>query len=321
MSPRYLAWRLLQVPPAVLGVLIVSFVLIHLAPGDPILALAGEHGDAAYYAEMRAKFGLDRSVPEQLGAFIANLFRLDLGVSYVHGRPAIDVILERVPSTLLLTGSALVVSTILGIGLGLIAATHVRRIPDLAISLTALGLHGTPSFWLAQLALLTLGLWAGWFPVSGMTSPRSNATDIAAALDVARHLFLPMMVLAASEIAAISRLTRVGLLDELTQDYVRTARAKGLTNRQVLIRHALPRALLPVVTVIGGRVGHILAGAVLIESVFGWPGIGRLLLSSVQTRDTPIVIGIFLLIGCGVIVANVVTDLIYARLDPRIRFA
>lgn len=321
MSPRYLAWRLLQVPPAVLGVLIVTFVLIHLAPGDPILALAGEHGDAAYYAEMRAKFGLDRSVPEQLGAFIANLLRLDLGVSYVHGRPAIDVILERVPSTLLLTGSALVVSTILGIGLGLIAATHVRRIPDLAISLTALGLHGTPSFWLAQLALLTLGLWAGWFPVSGMTSPRSNATDIAAALDVARHLFLPMMVLAASELAAISRLTRVGLLDELTQDYVRTARAKGLTNRQVLIRHALPRALLPVVTVVGGRVGHILAGAVLIESVFGWPGIGRLLLSSVQTRDTPIVIGIFLLIGCGVIIANVVTDLIYARLDPRIRFA
>ncbi|MDO8484185.1 MAG: ABC transporter permease [Candidatus Limnocylindrales bacterium] len=321
MSPRYLAWRLLQVPPAVLGVLIVTFVLIHLAPGDPILALAGEHGDAAYYAEMRAKFGLDRSVPEQLGAFIANLLRLDLGVSYVHGRPAIDVILERVPSTLLLTGSALVVSTILGIGLGLIAATHVRRIPDLAISLTALGLHGTPSFWLAQLALLTLGLWAGWFPVSGMTSPRSNATDIAAALDVARHLFLPMMVLAASEIAAISRLTRVGLLDELTQDYIRTARAKGLTNRQVLIRHALPRALLPVVTVIGGRVGHILAGAVLIEAIFGWPGIGRLLLSSVQTRDTPIVIGIILLIGCGVIIANVVTDLIYARLDPRIRFA
>lgn len=321
MTARYLAWRLLQVPPAVLGILVVAFALIHIAPGDPILALAGESGDEAFYAEMRAKFGLDRSIPEQLGVFIVNLLRLDLGISYVHGRPALDVVAERIPSTILLTGSAIVVSSIVGIAIGLFAAAHARRSPDLAVNLGALAVHAMPSFWLAQLAILTLGLWAGWFPVSGMTNPRSSATGIGLAIDVAHHLILPMAVLAATEVAAIARLTRTGLIDELAQDYVRTARAKGLSEARVLTRHALRRALLPVVTVIGGRVGHVMSGAVLIEAVFGWPGIGRLLLSSVQTRDSPIVLAIFLLIGAAVIVSNVVTDFLYVRLDPRIRFA
>lgn len=321
MTRRYLARRLLQVPPAAFAILVVAFLLIHLAPGDPILALAGESGDAAYYAEMRAKFGLDRSLIEQLAVFVGNLVRFDLGDSYVLGRPAAVVIAERIPATLLLTGLALVLSSVVGIGVGLVAAARVHRRTDVAINLVTLALHATPSFWLAQLAILTLGLWAGILPVGGMTTARSSATGVAALLDVAHHLILPVAVLAATEVAAIARLTRAGLLDELSQDYIRTARAKGLSERRVLVRHALRRALLPVVTVIGGRVGHLLAGAVLVEAVFGWPGVGRLLLSAVQARDTPIVLGVFLVIATTVIVTNVVTDLVYARLDPRIRYA
>ena len=320
MTGRYLARRLLQVPPAVIGILVIAFLLIHLAPGDPILALAGDSGDAAYYAEMQAKFGLDRSLPEQLAIFISNLLRFDLGISYIQGRPAMDVVLERIPATLLLTASALVVATVIGVGLGVFTATRAQRLSDLTVNMGALGLQATPTFWLAQVAILSLGLWLGWFPVSGMTDPRSTATGLGLALDVAHHLILPMLVLAATEIAVISRLTRAGLLDELPLDYVRTARAKGVPESQVTVRHALRNALIPVATVVGGRVGHVLSGAVLVEAVFGWPGIGRLLLSSVQARDIPIVLAILLLIGSAVIIANLITDLAYVRLDPRIRY-
>ncbi len=320
MNGRYLARRLLQVPPAVLGILVIAFLLIHLAPGDPILALAGDNGDAAYYAEMRSKFGLDRSVPEQLIVFIGNALRFDLGVSYVQGRPAMDVVLERIPSTLLLTGSALVLASVVGIALGLVAATRAHGRRDLAINVAALGLHAMPSFWLGQLAILILGLGLGWLPVSGMTDARSTATGLALVPDIARHLVLPVLVLAATEIAVIARLTRSGILDELAREYVRTARAKGLDDGQVVRRHALRNAMLPVATVIGGRVGHLIGGAVLVEAIFGWPGIGRLLLSSVQARDIPIVLAILMVIGTLVIVANVLTDLVYVRLDPRIRY-
>lgn len=320
MTGRYVAWRLLQVPVAVLGILLVSFVLIHLAPGDPVLALAGDHGDPAYYAEMRAKFGLDRTLPEQLVVFVVNAAHLDLGVSYVQGRPALAVVVERLPATLLLTGSALVVSTLIGIALGVFAASHPDGWPSAAINLTLLGLLATPGFWLAQLALVALALHAGWLPVAGMTDPRSSSTGLGAVVDVARHLVLPMSVLAAGEVAVISRLTRVGLLHELRQDYIRTARAKGLTESRILSRHALRLTMLPVLTVIGSRVGHLLSGAVLVEMVFGWPGIGRLLLSSVQARDIPIVLVTFMVVGLSVVLANVLTDLTYVRLDPRIRY-
>lgn len=320
MTGRYLAWRLLQIVPAVLGILLISFLLIHLAPGDPVLALAGEHGDAAYYADMQAKFGLDRPLPEQFGAFLGNVLRGDLGVSYIQGRPALEAIAERLPATLLLTTSALVVSTVVGVALGVVAAMRAHRAPDLVVNLVTFGLLATPPFWLAQLALLALALHAGWFPVGGMTSPRSSAIGVGAVADIAHHLALPMAVLAAGEVAAIARLTRVGLLDELAEDYVRTARAKGLSEFRVVTRHALRLAMLPVLTVIGGRLGHLLSGAVLVEAVFGWPGIGRLLLSSVQSRDTPIVLGILLLVGVSVVLANVLTDLVYVRLDPRIRY-
>lgn len=319
MNGRYVLRRLLQVPPAVIGIIVIVFLLVHLAPGDPILALAGDSGDAAYYAEMRARFGLDRSIPEQLLVFLGNLVRFDLGISYVQGRPAIDVILERVPSTLLLTTTALVVASLVGVALGLYAAARAHRRSDVSVNVVVLALDAMPSFWLAQAAVLALGLWAGLFPISGMTDARAPQAGLGHIADIAHHMVLPVLVLAATEIAVIARLTRIGLLEELSRDYVRTARAKGLAEREVLRRHALRPAFLPVVTVIGNRVGHLLAGAVLVEAVFGWPGVGRLLLTSVQARDLPIVLGIFLMISVAVILANIATDLVYARLDPRIR--
>lgn len=319
MSGRYLAWRLAQVLPTTAGILLLGFLLVHLAPGDPVLALAGANGDAAYYARVRQQFGLDRPLPDQLVTYVANVLRGDLGTSYLQGRPVLAVIGERLPATLLLTGTALIVSTVLGIGLGTATAAGGRRSGRL-LDATALAGFAAPAFFVGQLAVLTLALGLGWFPVQGMTTARGGATGPAAVADVARHLVLPAAVLATQELAAVFRLTRASLATELSRDHVRTARAKGVAEPVVLVRHALRQALLPVVTVLGGRVGHLVAGAVVVESVFGWPGIGRLLVGSVQDRDTPIVLGLFLLIALSVVVANLLTDLLYAWLDPRIRY-
>lgn len=319
MTRHYVAWRLLQVLPTCAGILLVGFLLIHLAPGDPVLALAGDSGDADYYAFMRDKFGLDEPLPSQLAAYAANVLTGDLGVSYVQGQPAVDAIVARLPATLLLSGTALVLSSVLGIVIGVIGAHRRGRPTDVALNGLTLGLYAAPVFWLGQLAILGLSLRLGWFPVQGMTSAREQHTGLSAVADVAHHLALPAMVLASQQLAAISRLTRSGVGDELSSDHVRTARAKGVAEPVVLVRHALRRPLLPVVTVLGGRVGHLVAGTVVIETVFGWPGIGRLLVSSMQTRDIPIILGIFLFVALTVVIANLLTDLTYAWLDPRVR--
>lgn len=319
MSSRYFLRRVGQVLPTAAGILVLLFFVIHLAPGDPVLALAGEYGDAAYYAFIRAKFGLDRSLPEQLLIYLANVLRGDLGVSFVHGRPVVDVVAERLPATLLLMSTALAVSSAAGLVLGTLAARRAYRPADLALRTAALLGYATPSFWLAQVALLTLAVGTGLFPVQGMTDARQGWTGIMHLLDVLHHLALPALVLAANELALTTRLVRTGLLEAMGTDYVRTARAKGLPENLVL-RHALHNVLLPVVTVIGGRVGMLCSGAVLVEAVFAWPGLGGLLISSVQTRDYPVLLGMFLLVSLAVILANVFTDLIYGWLDPRIRY-
>jgi peptide/nickel transport system permease protein len=316
---RYLLRRLVQVLPTVAGLLVLNFCIIHLAPGDPVIALGGEHGDAAYYAFLRARFGLDRPLPEQLLTYVTNVIRGDLGTSFVHGRSVASVIAERLPATLLLVSTALVLSSVAGVGLGTLAARHGRRPADVALNAAALLGYATPSFWLGQLALLTLAVGTGWFPVQGMTDARNPQTGLAHLADVLRHLALPAIVLAANELALTTRLVRTGLLEALGADYVRTARAKGLPEGRV-IRHALRNVMLPVITVIGSRAGTILSGAVLVEIVFAWPGLGRLLLSSLLARDYPILLGMFLLISLAVILANLITDLAYARLDPRIRY-
>ena len=320
MNLRYAGWRLAQLVPTCAGIVLVGFLLIHLAPGDPVLALAGEHGDAAYYAFMREKFGLDEPLPVQLATYAGNVARADLGISYVRGQPVLDVILERLPATVLLTVTALVLSTVLGVTLGVLAASRPRGARDIAVSTVSLGCYAAPVFLVGQLAVLTLALRLGWFPVQGMSTARDDATGWAQVADVAHHLVLPALVLAAQETAAVARLGRGALVDELARDHIRTARAKGLPERTVLFKHGLRRALLPVVTVIGGRVGHLVAGVLVVEIVFGWPGIGQLLLNSMQNRDTPIILGIFLIVAITVVLANLLTDFAYVWLDPRIRY-
>jgi len=319
MTARYLLRRLAQVVPAVAGILVITFVAVHTAPGDPVLALAGEHGDAAYYAFIREKFGLDRPLPEQLLVYVGRVISGDLGLSFVHGRPVAAVVAERLPATLLLIGTALVLSTTTGVALGVLAARRAGRPSDLALRTGALLAHAMPSFWLAQMAAIVLALGTGWFPVQGLTDARRAFTGWRYALDVAHHLVLPVLVLAASELALTTRLVRTGVLEALATDYARTARAKGLPERSV-VRHALRNALLPIVTVIGSRAGLVVTGAVLVETVFAWPGLGQLLLSSIQTRDVPVLLGLFLLASVSVIAANLLTDLAYVWLDPRIRY-
>lgn len=320
MTLRYVVRRLLQLVPTTAAILLVGFLLIHLAPGDPVLALAGENGDAEYYAFVREKFGLDEPLPVQLATYAGNVLQGDLGTSYVQGRPVAEIIAERLPATLLLTVTALVLSTLVGLAIGVFTATRRRRWPDVTLTLATLAMYAAPVFLIGQLAILLLALRAGWFPVQGMSDARSSATGVAHLLDVGHHLVLPVLALAAQEIAAVSRLSRVGLLDELERDHIRTARAKGVPERAVVLKHALRRAMLPVVTVLGGRVGHLVSGAVIVEAVFGWPGLGRLLVTAMQTRDAPIVLGVFLLVAVAVVVANLLTDLVYAWLDPRVRY-
>lgn len=320
MNRRYIRRRLLQVVPAVAGILLVGFLLIELAPGDPLLALAGDSGDAAYYAEMRARFGLDEPLPARFAAYVTNVVRGDFGVSYVQGRPAIDVILERLPSTLLLSATALVVSTVVGITLGIIAAVRHRRLPDVVIQFATLTIDAAPVFWLGQLALLGLALHLALFPVQGIVSARSPDGFLGGLVDLLWHLALPAGVLALGEIAVVARMTRIGFLEELSQDYVRTARAKGLGSADVLVVHVMRRALIPAVTVIGSRIGHLVSGAVVIETIFGWPGLGRMLVLAMQTRDMPIIMGMFVIVSFTVILANLLTDLCYGWLDPRVAY-
>jgi peptide/nickel transport system permease protein len=319
VSRRYVLRRLGQALPTLAGLLLVTFLLVHLAPGDPMIALGGEHGDAGYYAMIRAKFGLDRPLAEQFLVYVGNVIAGNLGMSFIHGRPVIAVIGDRLPATLLLMSVALALGSLGGVALGTLAARRARRPADLLLRCVALLGHAAPAFWLAQVAILTLAIGTGFFPVQGMTDARRVSTGLAHVADVARHLALPALVLAAGELALTTRLVRTALLEALGADYVRTARAKGLAERRVT-GHALRNALLPVVTVIGGRIGMLCSGAVLVEAVFAWPGVGQLLLASLLARDYPVLLGIFLLVSVSVVLANLLTDAVCGWLDPRIRY-
>lgn len=321
MNYHYVLRRLLQAVPTLAAILVVTFVLIHLAPGDPVRAFAGEGGDVEYYEEMRERFGLDRPMPVQFGTFIKNAFQGDLGVSYVYSQPAGRVILEFIPATLLLTVTAFALSTILGMGLGLISARRPGGRFDSASNLGSLVLHATPNFVLAQVALLIFALYAGIFPSYGMTDPRAPTAGLGHIVDVAYHLILPASVLALHDLALISRLTRTNVLRELGKDHIRVALGKGISQRSVLVRHALPGALLPLITVLGGRLNHLFAGAAVVEIVFAWPGMGRLVLTATGAHDYPVLLGIFLLVGVALVVTNLAVDLLYARVDPRVTYA
>ena len=324
MSPhltRYVLRRLLQAVFLLLGVVVVNFSLIHLAPGDPITLLAGDGGDAAYFAAMRAKYGLDRPIVVQLALYLRGAFQGEFGYSFAYGRPVSDVILARLPPTLLLMGVSLALSTVAGVWLGLVTARRARSALDRSVLVGTLIGYGMPAFWAGQLLVLLFSVRLGWFPVQGMEDARQDYRGLARLVDLLRHLALPVATLSLLHLALITRLTRTGMREELSKDYARTAHAKGLPAGRVATRHALRNAVLPVVTVVGGDVGTLFTGAVLTEIIFAWPGLGRLLYDATLNRDYPLLMGIFLLVGTCVIVANIVTDVVYAWLDPRVRYS
>ena len=312
--------RVARAVPAVFAILVITFLMIHLAPGDAVDALAGAGGDEATYEHLRASLKLDRPLWEQFGAYVGNLARGDLGVSFVQGgTPVAELIAQRLPATLLLVLTALALSSLGGIVLGSLAARRPFGPVDLGLSTPALVGFAIPSFWLAQLALMAFAFGAGWFPIQGMTDARADHTGWAAAFDVAHHLVLPALVLATTELALVMRVTRAGVLREMGEDYLRTARSKGVSEWAVIFRHALPNALLPVVTVVGYRLGLLFTYAAVTEIVFGWPGLGTLLVNASQSRDRPLLLGLVLLVSVSVVVTNLVTDLVYGWIDPRIR--
>lgn len=321
MSWRYVARRLLQVIPALAAVMVITFAVVQFVPGDPVYTLAGEDAAPVDLERVREKYGFDRPILAQFATYANRLLHGDLGVSYTRGETVTGIIRRHLPPTLLLTGTALAMSTVGGILLGLVAVRRPHGWVDQCISTISLIAYAVPGFWLAQLAIIYLVIRLGLFPLSGYSQFGSQApTGLGHLADVGRHLMLPALVLASSEVAAVTRLVRAGLLSELEQGYTRTAVAKGVPSKLVRSRHALRNALLPVVTLIGTRVGFLFSGAVIVESIFRWPGIGTLLRGAAESGDRPLMLGLVILVSVGIIAANLITDFVYTWIDPRIRY-
>jgi peptide/nickel transport system permease protein len=317
---RYFLRRLAQAVPIVLGIAIFNFMLVHMAPGDAVDVLAGEAGGAnpEYVEQLREKFGLDQPLPVQLGKYLVNVATLDLGFSFRHNMPVVDIILERLPATLLLMVCAILLAFSLGVLLGVTAARHVNRALDRVISVGALLTYATPIFWIGLMLILLFSVRLGWLPSSGMETIGADYTGWARVVDLARHLLLPSVTLALFYMALYTRLMRASMLEVYGLDYITVARAKGVPERRVAYRHVLRNALLPMVTMLGLQVGSLLGGSVLVETVFGWPGLGRLAFEAVFQRDFNLLLGILLLCSVLVVLVNILVDLLYARLDPRI---
>jgi peptide/nickel transport system permease protein len=318
VTRSYVVRRLLQVGPTVFGILVLTFLMVHLTPGDPARDFAGDGADQHQIDAARSYLGLNRPLVQQFVTFAGRVLHGDLGVSYVQREKVTALIGSRLGPTLLLTGTALVISTVGGLLLGVLAAQHARGPVDAGISTVALIGYSLPAFWVAQLAVLGLALRLHLLPAVGIIDVGAHHTGMAAALDTGRHLILPALVLSVSEVALLMRVARSALVAESSKDYVRAARAKGLTEDEVMSHHALPNALLAVITVIASRIGYLVSGAVLVESVFAWPGLGQLLTTAALAGDQPVILGMVLLISSSVVFINLVTDLLYAQIDPRI---
>lgn len=320
-STRFIVRRVVQSIILILLLIVVNFFLIHLAPGDPVVYLAGQSGDEQYYALIRAKFGLDQPLLTQLWVYLSSVLRGDLGFSLSYQQTVASVIFSRVPATLLLTVSALAVATVGGVILGVEAARRENSFFDRAANFFALFTYSFPSFSIGQLLLLFFALYLGLLPAQGISSVNRDLMGVAYLFDLLTHLALPVLTLAIIEIALIMRLTRTEILAVLDENFITVARAKGASERKILYAHALRNALLPIVTVTGANVGMLLSGAVLIETVFAYPGLGRLMIEVLAARDYPVLMGLFLLISISVVVVNFLTDIAYTLLDPRIKYS
>lgn len=305
---RYIARRLLYALVVLFGVTVIVFSLLHLTPGDPAELILGDMPDIteADVARVRAELGLDKPLPVQYGIFVWNLLHGDLGTSVYTHEPVTEIIGRKMWNTFLLTGTALLLAVTLAIPAGIISAVKQYSLLDDGSMMLALLGAAMPNFWLGVMLILLFAVKLKWLPPSG--------------IGTWKHLILPAVTLGTGRAALTTRLMRSSLLEVIAEDYIRTARAKGLRERVVLLRHALRNALIPVVTVLGLQLGFLFAGAVLTETIFAWPGIGRAMVSAVFERDYPVVQGITLLISTSVILANLLVDVCYGFLDPRIRY-
>ena len=303
---RFLARRLALTIPVLLGVATLVFSLIHFIPGDPAQAMLGEAAPQADVDELRKRLGLDRPLLEQYGTFLGGLVRGDLGTSLRTGQPVAAQILERMPATMELAAAAMLVAICVSIPLGIAAAVHRGTAVDHVAMTLALTGVSIPNFWLGPLLAIVFAVELGWLPVSGRGTPQ--------------HLILPAISLGAALAAILARMTRASMLEELREPYVQAARARGVSRGRAIVRHAFRNSLIPVVTLVGLQFGAVLTGAVITETIFAWPGIGRLLIQSIGFRDYPLVQGCILLIAITYVGVNLVTDLVYGVLDPRIRY-
>jgi peptide/nickel transport system permease protein len=316
----FLARRLAQAAAMVLCVATLDFALLHAAPGDAADAIAGEagSGDAAYLAELRRALGLDQPLHVQLWLYLWRLVHGDFGMSFRYGKSVAALILERLPATLLLMGASIGFAVAAGIVLGTLSARFAHGWLDRLISLVTLFFYATPLFWFGLMMIVLFGVHLGWLPTGGMYNAARTASGLALALDIARHLVLPALTQSCFFLAIYTRLVRASMLEVYGADYVRFARAKGLGEAHIAIRHVLRNALTPLVTMVGLNLGTLLGGAVLTETVFSWPGIGRLMYDAVFQRDINLLLSILVMSSVLVILANLAVDMLYAAITPTV---
>ena len=314
--------RLAQGFALVLAVVVLNFVLVHAAPGDPVETIAGASGgmSAELKEQLRTQYGLDQPLPTQLAVYLGKVVQGDLGYSYFFNLPVASLIAERVPATLLLVLVSVLGAFVIGTVLGVLSSRKPNGVLSQFINTLSLVGFAAPVFWTGIMLVILFASVVPLFPVSGMRAIDSTgAGGWADVLDVAHHLVLPALTLGLVYLAQYSRLSRASMLDVLGSDFIRTARAKGLSNGVVLYKHALRNAVLPVITILGLQFGNVLAGAILVETVFNWPGLGRLAFESVLRRDYPTILGVLLFSSVVVVVMNVLTDYCYRLIDPRIK--
>ncbi len=318
VAGRRAVWAL----PLLLTIIVVMFCLLRAIPGDPVQAMVGDFPvPPAYRALIEEKYHLNDPLPTQIVTYLGNIVSGDFGYSYQNQRPVIGLILERAPRTILLASASFAIAIPLGLLLGVLAGTARRPLADKLLTTSALIAYAIPTFWLGQLLVIVFALQLGWLPTQGIGPMISRAHGFAWILERLRYLALPALAFAIHEGMRIARISRASVIDTLGQGYIVTARAKGLTRGAIIRRHILRNASLPVVTIAGYAFGHALGGAVLLETVFAWPGVGLLLVDSIRLRDNMTVIGIVIVSAIAVVVMNLVVDVVYALLDPRIRTA
>lgn len=319
----FIGQRIVKGVIVLFAIIVMNFFLIRLAPGDPAMVMAGEAGasDQIFVAQLREKFGLDRPLPEQLFRYVKGIASFDLGFSFRQQMPVSKLILDRLPATLLLTMTAFAISLAFGILFGVLAARFAGTWADTAITVLALVFYATPLPWIALMAILLFSVVMDWLPSFGYETVGANYTGFAHVLDVGAHLIMPAAAIGLFFMATYTRMTRASMLEVNRLDFVKTARAKGLANNVIQRRHVLRNALLPVVTLAGVHSGTLIGGAVLTETVFAWPGIGRLMYEALLQRDYNLLLGVFVVCSAMVLIFNLVTDLVYRLVDPRIEFA